>query len=52
MFPPKFSGFDRYERGNWKGRFKISKTAINFVPGLKQLYRLKYIEDQIAWLKN
>jgi len=41
--------FERYERGNWKGKPKIMKTLINFIPGWKQVYRLKYIDDQISW---
>jgi hypothetical protein len=52
LMPPNFTGFDVYERGNWKGRPKIEKTLINFAPGLKQIYRLKYVDDQIGWLKN
>lgn len=51
---PIFSGdltFDRYERGNWKGDPKIKKTIINFIPAYKQIYRLKYVDDQIGWLR-
>lgn len=51
MMPPSFNGFERYERGSWKGRYKIEKTAINFVPGMKQIYRTKNIADQITWLR-
>lgn len=55
MLDPIWSGdmkFDRYERGNWEGTPKIKKTLINFIPAYKQLYRLKYVEDQISWLKD
>ncbi len=51
MLPPDFEGFERYERGSWKGRPKIQKTAINFVPGLKQIYRVQNVADQITWLR-
>lgn len=44
--------FDRYTRGNWKGTPKINKTLINFIPAYKQIYRLRYVDDQISWLKN
>jgi hypothetical protein len=43
--------FDRYERGNWKGHLKIEKTLINYVPAMKQIYRLRYVDDQLQWLK-
>ncbi len=46
-----FTPFDRYEQGSWKGKPKISKTLNNFVPGLRQIYRLKYVEDQISWFR-
>jgi hypothetical protein len=43
--------FERYERGNRKGEFKIRKTITDMVPGIKQYYRLIYIDDQITWLR-
>ena len=49
---PEQLGFDEYERGNWKGRKKITKHLINFIPGWRQLARIRYIDDQISWLKN
>jgi len=47
-----FDPFERYERGNWKGKPKITKTMINFVPGVRQVYRMKYVNDQISWFRN
>jgi hypothetical protein len=44
--------FERYERGNWKGQLKINRTLVNFVPGMKQIYRLRDVEDQLSWLKK
>lgn len=44
--------FEKYERGNWKGQYKMSKILINYIPAVKQIYRLKYIDDQSSWLKN
>ena len=41
--------FEIYERGNWKGKPKITKHMINFVPAWRQVYRLKYVDDQINW---
>jgi hypothetical protein len=52
LIDPLWSGdlaFERYQRGNWRGRLKISKTLTNFVPGMKQIYRLRDVEDQISW---
>jgi hypothetical protein len=43
---------DRYERGHWKGKPKITKTLINAVPAMRQVYRLKYVDDQISWFKQ
>jgi hypothetical protein len=55
LFDPLIGGdfkFDVYQRGNWKGTPKIYKTMVNFLPGVKQIYRTLYIEDQIGWLRN
>lgn len=49
---PDQLGLDVYERGNWKGRKKITKRLINFVPGWRQIYRLMFVDDQISWLKT
>lgn len=43
---------DEYERGSWKGKKKITKTMIDFLPAYKQIYRMKYVSDQSSWLKN
>lgn len=51
ILPPDFEGFERYERGSWKGDFKINKTMIDFIPAYKQIYRLKNVSDQIGWLR-
>jgi hypothetical protein len=47
-----FNPLDQYERGPWKGDYKIKKTLINFVPLWKQYYKLRDVEDQIAWFRN
>jgi hypothetical protein len=47
-----FNPLDQYERGPWKGQYKISKTLINFVPMWKQYYKLRDVEEQIPWFKN
>ena len=38
-----------YQRGHWKGKPKIVKDFINFIPVQRQVYRLMYIDDQISW---
>jgi len=47
-----FHPFDEYERGPWKGEYKIKKTMINFVPLYKQYYKARDVEEQIPWFKN
>lgn len=52
---PIYSGtfeLDRYERGNWKDQLKLTKTLTNMMPFYKQYYRLKYVDDQLTWLRN
>ncbi|HUV85369.1 MAG TPA: hypothetical protein VMV86_06625, partial [Methanosarcinales archaeon] len=41
-----------YERGPWKGQPKIKRTTINFIPIYKQYYKLRDVEEQIAWFRN
>jgi hypothetical protein len=45
--PPSFEGFEEYETGNWKGRYKINKTLMKLTPGVKQYYRIRDIEDVV-----
>lgn len=44
--------FERYQRGPWKGRLKINKTLLNYVPAMKQVYRLRDINEQLSWFKQ
>jgi hypothetical protein len=44
-----FSAAERYERGPWKGEYKIKKTMINFVPLWKQYYKARDVKEQIRW---
>jgi len=46
-----FSPMEQYERGPWKGQYKISKTLINFVPIWKQWYKARDVEETIQWFK-
>lgn len=43
------SGWATYERGSWKGSPKIYKTMVNLVPGIKQYYKAKNIEDSLTF---
>lgn len=46
------SVMERFDSGSWEGHLKIEKYATNlFLPGYKQWYRLKYIEDTVKWFK-
>ena len=47
-----FTPGDRYERGPWKGEYKIKKTMINFVPIYKQYYKMRDVEGTITFFKN
>jgi hypothetical protein len=54
MIDPVTSGtfaFDRYERGPWKGHLKMEKTITNLIPGYKQFYRLRDVDELINWLR-
>lgn len=43
---------DVYERGNWKGKLKITRTLVDMVPVRRQLYRLSNIEDNLTWIQQ
>ena len=43
---------DKYERGPWKGEYKIKKTMINFVPIYKQYYKMRDVEGTITFFKD
>jgi hypothetical protein len=47
-----FHPLDRYESGNWKGRLKIVKTLNKMAPGVRQIYRLKDIDEQLPWMQR
>jgi hypothetical protein len=44
-----FNPLDEYERGSWAGKPKIYKTMVNMTPLLKQIYKLKNIEDTLTY---
>lgn len=44
--------FEVYERGPWKGKFKMAKYLTNMTPGYRQFYRVRDIRDQLAWFSN
>jgi hypothetical protein len=44
-----WSPFDEYERGSWKDYPKILKTTMNLIPGVKQYYKVKNIEDSLVY---
>jgi hypothetical protein len=52
LLDPFDGPFERFERGPWKGHMKLEKHLTNFVPGYKQYYRLKDIEQSVSWWKN
>ena len=47
-----FDPMEVYERGPWKGDLKIKRTAINFIPLYKQYYKVRDVEEQIAWFRD
>ena len=42
----------QYERGPWKGEYKIKKTLINYVPIYKQYYKMRDVEGTITFFKD
>jgi len=55
LFDPIISGtgqFDIYDRGPWKGEPKIYKTMTDMVPGFKQYFRIRDIENQLGWWQS
>ena len=36
----------RFEKGDWKGELKIKKRAMDLIPLVRQIYRLRNIEDE------
>lgn len=42
LFPPTA----RFEKGDWKGELKIKKRAMDLIPLVRQIYRLRNIEDE------
>jgi len=51
MATQMFHPFERYERGNWGGELKLTKNAIQLMPAIKQIYRIRDVED-LAELVN
>lgn len=41
-----FTPTARFEKGDWKGELKIKKRAMDLIPLVKQIYRLRNIEDE------
>jgi hypothetical protein len=46
-----FNPFEEYQRGPWKGHYKLTKDVINFIPVYKQYYKFRDIEEQIQWFR-
>lgn len=41
-----FTPTARFEKGDWKGELKIKKRAMYLIPLVRQIYRLRNIEDE------
>lgn len=41
-----FTPTARFEKGDWKGELKIKKRAMDLIPLVRQIYRLRNIEDE------
>ena len=41
-----FTPTARFEKGDWKGELKIKKKAMDLIPLVRQIYRLRNIEDE------
>ena len=37
---------EKFETGDWKGEYKIKKRALDLLPIVRQIYRLRNIEDE------
>ena len=37
---------EKFEKGDWKGEYKIKKRAIDLLPIVRQIYRLRNIDDE------
>lgn len=48
IMPPDFTLFERYERGAWKGKLKLEKNLMNFIPAYRQYYRVRDIDDVLT----
>lgn len=46
-----FDPMERYERGPWKGRLKLERDIIQFVPIYKQYYKMRDVQDMIPWFR-
>ena len=44
--------FDKYEKGPWKGQYKVAKFGTNMLPGVRQIYRVRDVRQQLAWFSN
>ena len=45
------TGFEIYERGNWKGNPKILKQILKSIPIVKQGYKIRDVDDILKALK-
>ena len=45
-------GWDEYQQGPWKDHLKIEKTLIDLSIGVRQVYRLRNIEEQVTMMKS
>jgi len=46
-----FNPFEEYQRGPWKGHYKLTKDVVAFIPVYKQYYKFRDIEEQIQWFR-
>ena len=44
-------GWEEYQQGPWKGHLKIEKTLIDMSIGVKQVYRLRNLAQQVQMMK-
>ena len=46
-----FNPLERYERGPWKGRLKLERDIVQFIPVYKQYFKMRDVEEQIPWFR-
>lgn len=46
LFESMLDPFARFEKGDWKGELKIKKRAMDLIPLVRQIYRIRNIDDE------